>query len=165
MRKEKELLLNEIKEKIDASQSMVVASYAQLTPNLSWQLRDAVAKAGGHFEVVRKTVFAKAAEKVGIAFEMEQLKGHIGILFVNQSDVIPSTKALYQFSEANGKLVEMLFGQIDGKKTIAADLALLATLPGLDEMRANFLGLITAPMSQMLSVMEAAIVKNESVGE
>ncbi|MBI3900781.1 MAG: 50S ribosomal protein L10, partial [Chlamydiia bacterium] len=163
--KEKELLLNEIKEKIDSSKSMVVASYGQLTPNLSWQLRDALSKAGGHFEVVRKSVFAKAAERSGITLDFGQLKGHVGVLFINQSDAVASTKALYKFSEANGKIVEMLFGQIDGKETLAADLSLLATLPGMDEMRAIFLGLITAPMSQMLSVLEAAIGKNESVGE
>jgi len=159
MRKEKQLLLNEIKEKIDASTAMIVTRYEKLTPNTSWQLREQLAKSGSLFEVVRKQVFMKAAELAGVSIDEALLKGHVGVVFVNQPDAMPSTKTIYKFSEENGQIFEVLCGQIEGKIVPGADLEVLSKLPGLDEMRAMLLGLFTSPMSQLLVVFEAVMAE------
>ena len=163
MRKEKQLLLNEIKEKIDGSTAMIITRYEKLTPNTSWQLRDLLAKTGGHYEVVRKQVFMKAAEKSGIAIDETMLEGHVGIVFINQPDAMPSTKTIYKFSEENGKILGVICGQIEGKLVPGAELEMLSKLPGIDEMRATLLGLFTSPMSQMLAVLEAVMAEPLSI--
>lgn len=165
MRKEKELLLNEIKEKIDTSAAMIVTRYDRLPPNASWELRDALAKQGGLFEVVRKKMFVKAAERAGLQVDEGLLKGHVGIVFVNQPDALGAAKALLKFSKDNDKIVEVLYGQIDGKVVAGADVEILAQLPGIDEMRASLLALMTAPMSQLLSVFEAVMREPLSILE
>lgn len=159
MRREKELLLNEIKSKIDASSAMIVTQYHRLAPNVSWQLRDRLAKSGSLFEVVRKRVFIKAAQKAGLEIDQTQLKGHVGVVFINQEDAMPATKSVYKFSEENGDIFDVLFGQIEGKRVPSADLAILSKLPGIQEMRASLLGLFVSPMSHMLAVLEAAMAK------
>jgi hypothetical protein len=40
MRKEKELLLKEVQDKIQTSTGMIIASYDKLEPNTSWRLRE-----------------------------------------------------------------------------------------------------------------------------
>ena len=87
MRKEKPLLLDEIKQKIDAATGFIVTRYDRLAPNISWELRDSLAKQASFFEVVRKRVFIKAAELSGIQVDEALLKGHVGIVFANQTDV------------------------------------------------------------------------------
>lgn len=163
MRAEKQLLLNEIKEKIDASSGLIITRYNRLAPNVSWQLRDQLAKSGSLFEVVRKKVFLKAAEMAGLQIDEKLLQGHVGIVFVNAQDAMPSTKLIYKFSEDNGEIFEVLCGQIEGKMVPAADLAVLSKLPGINEMRATLLGLFTSPMSHMLSVLEAVMAGPLSV--
>ncbi len=163
MRKEKELLLNEIKDKIDASTAMIITRYEKLEPNTSWQLRDLLGKQASLFEVVRKRVFLKAAEKAGVKIDEALLTGHIGIVFVNQPDAMASAKTVIKFSEENANLLKVICGQIDGKMMPGAEVEALSKLPGMDEMRAIMLGLFTSPMSQMLSVMEAAIAGPLSV--
>lgn len=163
MRKEKELLLNEIREKINDSMTMIVTRYEKLPPNVSWQFRDQLAKSGSFFEVVRKQVFLKAAEQAGIPLVEASLKGHIGVIFVRQADIMPSTKLICKFSEENGQIFELLCGQIEGKMVPGADLEILSKLPGIDEMRATLLGLFTSPMSQMLAVLEAVMAEPLSV--
>jgi len=163
MRQEKELLLNEIKTKIDASTAMIITRYDRLAPNASWQLRDQLAKSGSLFEVVKKRVFVKAAEKAGMKIDESLLKGHVGVVFINQPDAMPSTKLIYKFSEENGQIFEVLFGQIEGKIMPASDLAMLSKLPGINEMRASLLGLFESPMSQMLAVLEAVIAEPLSI--
>lgn len=165
MRKEKTLLLNEIKEKIDSSTAMIITRYDKLEPNTSWQLRDILAKQGGLFEVVRKRVFVKAAEQAGIKVDETQLGGHIGIIFVRQPDVMQSAKAVLKFSEENANLLQLICGQIEGKLVPGTEIEELSRLPGLDDMRAILLGLFTSPMSQMLSVLEAVIAEPLSVIE
>ena len=165
MRKEKELLLNEIKDKIDASTAMIVASYDKLEPNKSWQLRELLNKSGSLFEVVRKRVFVKAAEKAGVKIDASLLSGHIGVVFVNQPDAMAPAKVVFKFSQENGKIIRVLCGQIEGKMMPGAEVEMLSQLPGMDEMRAIMIGLFTSPMSQMLSVLEAFIADRSSVIE
>lgn len=157
MRDEKQLLLNEIKEKIDGSTSMIVAQYKKLPPNGSWALRHQLAKSGSLFEVVRKRVFVKAAEMSGVKLDESALPGHIGIVFVNQPDAIEPAKALMKFSDENGQSIDVLCGHIEGKIVPGAEIVMLSKLPGINEMRAGFIALLVGPMSHTLSVIEAAI--------
>ncbi len=161
MRDEKQLLLNEIKEKIDASKSLIVARYEKLPPNSAWDLRGRLAKKKCLFEVVRKRVFLKAAAASGVSFDEAMLTGHIGIAFIEGDDPIGLTKDLLKFSEENGQSIQVLCGQIEGKFVPGSDLEILSKLPSLDEMRANFLALLVSPMAQMLSVVDAAIEAGE----
>lgn len=165
MRKEKNLLLNEIKQKINASAAMIVTRYDRLEPNTSWQFRDLLAKSGSLFEVVRKRIFLKAAEQAGMAIDKSLLKGHVGIVFINQPDAMTPAKAVYKFSEENGQILEVLCGQIEGKIISGTDIETLSKLPGMDEMRATLLALLTSPMSQMLSVLEAVMTEPLSILE
>jgi len=165
MRKEKHLFLDEIKQKIDASTAMIVTRYDRLEPNVSWQFREELAKSGSFFEVVRKRVFLKAAEKSGVQIDAALLKGHIGVVFVSQPDAMVPAKAVFKFSKENTDILEVVCGQIEGKIMPGAEVKMLSELPGKDDMRATLLGLFTSPMSQMLSVMEAAIAGPLSVME
>jgi len=157
MRDEKQLLLNEIKEKIDGSDALIVAKYEKLKPNQSWVLRDQLAKTGGLFEVVRKRVFLKAAELSGIKIDESLLAGHVGVVFVKGTDAMASAKALLKFSQENSDVLQVLCGQIEGKLIPGSEVVYLSKLPGINELRAQFIALLVSPMAQMLSVVEAKI--------
>ncbi len=157
MRKEKPLLLDEIKDKIDASKAMIVTSYDKLEPNTSWEFRDLLVKQGSQFEVVKKRLLMKAADASGIKLDASLLKGHIGVVFVEKEDAMPPAKALFKFSKENGDLLRVICAQMDGKMMPGSELETLSKLPGIDEMRATLLALFVSPMSHMLSVVEAYI--------
>lgn len=157
MRPEKQLLLDEIKQKIDASSAMIVARYDKLEPNLSWDFRDRLAKSGCLFEIVRKRIFVKAAALSGIQVDETALEGHIGVVFVNQPDAMAPAKLLFKFSEENGGILSVVCGQIEGKMMPGKEVEALSKLPGMDELRAQLLSLFVSPMSQMLSVLEAVM--------
>ncbi len=162
MRKEKPLLLEGIKELIDASKAMIITRYSKLEPNVSWQFRDMIAKKGSTFEVVPKRVFIKAATLSGVKLDESLIQGHVGVCFVNQTDAMGSAKAMFEFSEANGKIFEVLCGSIEGKIVPGAELEMLSKLPGIDEMRAIMIALFTSPMSQLLFCLEAKGNQNPS---
>ncbi len=165
MRAEKQLLLDEIKQKIDSSTAMIIARYDRLPPNLSWEFRDQLAKSGSLFEVVRKRVFVKAAEMSGIKIDESQLSGHIGIVFVQQSDAIPSAKVLIKFSESNQNILQVVSGRIEGVMYAGADVEMLSRLPDINGMRSELIGLFISPMSLMLSVLDAVMSEPLSILE
>ncbi len=162
MRAEKTLLLDEIREKIDSSTALIVASYDRLPPNLSWELRDKLAKSGASFEVVRKRVFLKAAEKSGVKLDESLLKGHIGVVFVQQPDAMPSAKLVCNFPQGSQRILEVVCGKIDGIMYGGSDVETLSKLPAIDEMRSQFIALLISPMTQTLAVFEAVMAESLS---
>lgn len=156
MRPEKQFLLDEIQDKIQDSKSILVAKYNSIEPNLSWKFRTELSKAGGALKVVKKRIFQKAAEKCGITLSVDDLDGNIGIIFA-ANDPLETTKAVFKFTKDHEGMMEILLGHIEGKIYSAQDVKALSELPSLDEMRAQFLGLLEAPMSQTLSVMQSLL--------
>ena len=156
MKEEKQFLLDEIKEKIDSSKAIVVTSYSGFKANSNAKFRDLIAETGGDFEVVRKRVFLKAAQEAGIEFTREELEGHLAVVFAKE-DPIQTTKALFKFSKDNAGVFEVRAGHFEGKKIGPADVKEISQLPSMDEMRAQFVGLLQAPMSQTLGVMRSLL--------
>lgn len=156
MRPEKQLLLDEIRDKIDSSKAFVFTRYERLDPNLSANFRQKLGRVGGSFEVVRKRVFLKAAEAAGLRLDSNLLQGHIGVVFA-EADPVQATKALFQFSKENDNLIQILGGQFEGQSCSAKDVEQISQLPSQQEMRAQFLATLEAPLGQTLAVMEALL--------
>jgi len=157
MRPEKKLLLNEIKEKIETSPAMIVAKYDKVAPNLSWDFRESLRKSGSEFEIVKRRIFLKAASQCDLGLEeLSETKGHFGILFLGENTV-DGTKALYTFAKESGSLFEVLVGRYEEKLYSPSDVKELSKLPSMDQMRAQFIATLEAPMSQTLSVMESLL--------
>ncbi len=156
MRPEKQLLLDEIKDKITGSKALVLASYKRLEPNAAAAFRINLAKTGGSLEVVKKRVLMKAAKDAGITLDPGILQGHIAVVFADQ-DPIQTTKTVYQFSKENEEVLEVIGGRFEGSLCSAQDVEQISKLPSKDEMRAQFLGTLEAPLSQTLAVLEALL--------
>jgi large subunit ribosomal protein L10 len=156
MRPEKQLLLDEIKDKIAGSQAIVLASYKRLEPNAASAFRINLAKTGGSLEVVKKRVLIKAAETAGVALDPALLQGHIAVVFANQ-DPIETTKAVFQFRRENEEVLEVIGGRFEGSLCSAMDIEQISKLPSKDEMRSQFLGTLEAPLSQTLAVIDSLL--------
>jgi large subunit ribosomal protein L10 len=154
MREEKQFLLDEIKEKIDNSKGFIIASYKGLTANKVRQFRDIVSEAEGEFEVVRKRVFLKALEKSGIPFKGEKMEGHVGVIFAKK-DAAALTKVAVKYSDDNEKALAVLGGKIEEDVYSGEEMLAISSLPGLQDLRAAFLGTIEAPMRDMVSIFGA----------
>ncbi len=111
-------------------------------------------------------MFLKAAEKAGIKIDETLLKGHIGVVFVNQPDAMAPAKAVFKFSEENANILQVLGGQIEGKFVPGAEVEMLSKLPGIGRNESYHCSdLFVSPMSQMLSVMDAVMAGPLSVIE
>lgn len=156
MRDEKKLLLDELTDKIESSAGFIMTSYQGLTAALARQFRDHLSEVNGEFEIVRKRVFLKALEKKGTPVKDIKLEGHIGIMFA-EKEALPLVKAVVKFSEANNDMFTLVGGVIENVMCDGKEITELSKLPSLQELRAQFVGLLQAPMAQTVGTMQAQL--------
>jgi large subunit ribosomal protein L10 len=156
MRPEKQLLLDDIKGKIEGSQAFILTRYQKMNPNMASDFRNSLAKTGGDFEIMRKRILMKAAKAAGIQFEPSQLKGHIGLIFAVQ-DPILTTKAVFKFKQENEDVLEIMGGRFEGRLYSGKDVEQLSKLPAKPEMQAQLLGVFEAVPAQTLGVIDALL--------
>src|SRR5262249_35545059 len=130
--------------------------YLGLNANKANDFRREVLKLGGDVSMMRKRVLIKAAEAEGIPLDVDTLPGHIGLVYAKH-DPIEMTKFVFKFSQENDKAVQVVGGRFDGIIYRAADVEMLSKLPGKNEMRAELLSVLEAPLSQTLAVMDALV--------
>ena len=156
MIEEKQLLLDELKGSIHPEVGFILTSYSGISANDFAQFREDIAQAGGNFHAMKKRVFMKASEELDLGYELSELEGHVGLI-VSDESFVATTKALYNFKKSNAKKIKVLGGHFEGKKCSTEEFEQVSKLPTLDEMRAQFVGLLEAPMTQTLGVLQALL--------
>ncbi|HRD56084.1 MAG TPA: 50S ribosomal protein L10 [Parachlamydiaceae bacterium] len=156
MRQEKQLFLDEIKGQIENSKTFLIMRNLGIGANLANSFRTDLAKFGGYVEIVPKRTMVKAAKEAGVDLNVDDLKGHIGLIFAGQ-DPLETLKGAFKFKQDNNKLIEIIGGQFEGKLHTAEQMEALSKLPNLDGMRSMMLSVLEAPLSNVLSVMNALV--------
>jgi large subunit ribosomal protein L10 len=156
MRKEKQYLLDELKEQLNKFSSFVLINYSNINANKISAFRRDVRKMKGGVEFVKKRILVKAAGSLGHELDLKTLPGHIGVV-LGDKDALELTKFVFQFRKENDKKVNVVGGFLEGVILSGEQVEELSKLPSKDEMRAQLLATFEAPMSQTLSVMEALI--------
>lgn len=157
MSAEKQALLDEVKTKIDLEEGFILASYDKLSANKMAELRDSLVKIGGDMFVVKKRVFAKAAAEIkeDLTYSLEELEGHV-FLAMAKGNFPAMAKEIFK-AKKETKSINILGGYFEETKCSSAEVEELSNLPSMEEMRAQILGLLEAPMSQTLATVESLL--------
>ena len=89
------------------------------------------------------------------AQKLAQLKTQIALVF-GYEDEISSAKILHQFALENPNL-KILGGYFEKKIREGDEIITLAQLPTRDELLANFVGTLSAPVSNFINVLDGNI--------
>ena len=156
MRSEKQLLLDDIEEKLDSNDSFIVTRYENFNSGLTSEFRGTINSIGGDFEIMKKRLLYKALTKRGLEISFDKFQGHIGVIF-SGDDSIVTAKSVVTFNKNSAGTLEIVTGKFDNKFIDANQILALSKLPEKNELRAQFLGLLEAPMSQTLATMDALL--------
>lgn len=141
---EKAPVVQAIREKIEASQSLVLADYRGLDVAEVTELRVKLREAGVEFKVLKNTLTKRAAAEVGLEGLNPYLEGPTAIAF-GMSDAVAPAKVLSEFAKTH-KDLEIKAGVIDGKVIDMAGVKALADLPSKEVLLAQVLGGMQTPM-------------------
>ena len=153
MRPEKQYLVEEVSTHLAKSDYVYLANYERITVDEIAELRASLAEHDAEFHVVKNTIFNVAAQAKELPDVSEHLTGPTAII-IGGNNPSGVAKALGKFFKAKEK-VELKVGILDNKTLDAAQIEALAKLPGLESLRAQFLGLLTQPGTGLVRVLNA----------
>lgn len=158
-RPEKVAVVEEVREKLSASDAALFTEYRGLTVRDLAELRAAMRNAGGEYRVYKNTLVRRAARELDLDLDAE-LVGPTAIAFVGQKpdgtpgDPVMVAKALSTFAKAHPHLV-IKGGLLDTTVLDAAGAQALATVAPREELLARFAGGLAAPMRNMAALLQA----------
>ena len=159
-RQMKEAKVAEIKEKLEKSQSVILASYQGLTVEEDTQLRKNLREAGVEYKVYKNTLVTLAAKELGLEAISEYLEGPVSIAFGYEDATAPA-RVLHTFAKDHKKL-ELKAGMVEGTLYNKEEVEKLATIPSKEVLIAKLLGSFKAPLSNVAYLLNAIKEKKES---
>lgn len=160
-RKRKEELLAQYKAWFGDSQAAFVVEYRGLTMSMVDGLRAKMREVGGEFHVVKNTLAKMALNDLGLNVPEGLFENPVAVGFAF-GDVAGVAKALV---DAKLEALTIKGGFMGDELLEAAQIKQLAALPSLDVLRAQLLGVISAPASKLVRTLAepargmAAVVK------
>ncbi len=156
---QKEQLVNELAEKLQKAQSVVMFDYRGLTVAEVTELRAQMRKAGNEYVIVKNSMVERACDKIGIdASVKEMLKGPSAFA-IGYEDAVSPAKVLKD-TVKKLKKCEIKGGIVNGKVSDAAAIDALAELPPKEVLIARMLGSMMSPISGLAIVLDQIAKKN-----
>jgi len=149
----KEATIEELRAKLAAAKNLFFTNYSGLTVQQISKLRTELRKDGNTYAVVKNTLFSRAAGEELAAILESVLAGPTGIVFAGDDPVAPA-KALKTFADDN-KSLAIKAAYVDGKIVDAAAFSALASMPSKPQLQAQVLGMLAAPLRNLVGVLAA----------
>ena len=144
--------VEEMKKNFSSNESVMIAQYQGLNVNELDELRKRLREKGILFKITKNRITKIALE--GSKFKkLENLfSGPTAVAF--SEDAIRSAKILTKFAKNNSNL-KIIGGIMEEEPLSVEDVEKIATLPTLDEARANIVGILTASAQKIISILLA----------
>jgi large subunit ribosomal protein L10 len=156
-KEDKERVVAELTEKLRTSDTLIVADYRGLTMPQIDALRGQLIEHGAKLTVVKNTLTRRAAEAAGADALLALLEGPSAIAFIEaDGDAVAVAKALAD-SARDTKVLEIRGGVMQGRSISASDIEELSKLPPFDVLRGQVLGVIIAPLTNLLALVNAPL--------
>ncbi|MCY6957350.1 50S ribosomal protein L10 [Clostridium brassicae] len=156
----KQAKVQEIKEKMEKAEAVVLADYQGLTVEEDTQLRKNFREAGVEYKIYKNTLVALAAKELGIEGLEQYLKGPVSIA-MSYDDATAPARILNDFAKDHKKL-ELKAGLVQGTVYDETKIKEVASIPPKEVLIAKLLGSLKAPMSNFVYLLNAIKEKNES---
>ena len=132
--------------------SVFVTHYQGLTVNQIDELRSEMRKHGIMFKITKNRITKLALGESKFKKLENLFTGPTAVAF--SEDAIMSAKILTKFAKKNSHL-KIIGGIMEEEPLSLEDVAKIATLPTLNEARAQIVGILTAPAQKIISILLA----------
>ena len=128
--KEKQLVIDEIKDRVQNAKTIVLFDYRGITDSEAKELRIKLRESNSDYKVYKNTLMNRAFNDLGINLD-ESLVGPSA--FAYSSDQIAPIKVLSDFAKNHPALI-LKVGIVDGEKADHAKLSQYASLPSREQL-------------------------------
>jgi len=148
----KKIYIEEMKKNFSSNSAVMITQYQGLNVNELDALRKELREKGIMFKITKNRITKLAIKNTPVK-DLE--KFYIGpTATALSSDPIVTAKILTKFAKSHNKL-KIVAGFMDGKVLDQNEVAVIATLPTLDEARAKIVGILSTPAQKIVSILLA----------
>ena len=151
-KEKKKTYIEEMKSFFKKKETVLVTQYQGLTVKQIDELRSEMRKHGILFKITKNRITKIALEGSKFQKIENSFTGPTAVAF--SDDAITSAKILTKFAKKNANL-KIIGGIMEEEPLSVAEVEKIATLPTLDEARANIVGILTSPAQQIMSILLA----------
>jgi large subunit ribosomal protein L10 len=157
LKSDKERIVGELTERLQATDTLIVADYRGLTMKEVDALRGELLQHGARFTVVKNSLTRRAAEAAGADAVLTLLDGPTAIAFLEtDGDPVAVAKALAETARTT-KVLAVRGGLLEGRTMTAEEVEELAKLPPFDVLRGQVLGAVAAPLYAIVGLFAAPL--------
>ena len=151
----KQQVVNEIKEKFQRAEAVVLVDYRGLNVAEVTELRKRFREAGADYKVYKNTLMTRALTELGMEELIPYLTGPNAVALGYDDPVVPA-KIISEFAKDHEKL-EIKAGMISRKVIGAEGIKSLASLPSKEVLVAQVLGGLNALITGFVNVLQGNI--------
>jgi large subunit ribosomal protein L10 len=160
---QKQVIVNEIKEKLEKATSAVLVDARGLTVAQDTELRKQLREAGADYKVYKNTMMNFAVQGT----QFEGLKDYFdgpSAIAICYDDPTVAAGIISKFKK-NAKVLEFKAGVIEGTCYDAKGMAAVADIPSIEVLLSKLLGSFKSPMSSFARVIQAIADKDNEPAE
>ena len=157
-KEQKKVYIDEMSKQFENSKAVMVTHYQGLTMPQIDELRSKMRDHGIIFKITKNRITKLALEKTRCKDLADLFTGPTAVAF--GEDAIISARILSKFAKDNENL-KLIGGIMENEVLDQAGVQNVATLPTLDEARANIVGILNAPASKLVSIL---LARSEKMG-
>ena len=151
-KEKKKTYIKEMKDNFNKASSVFVTHYQGLTVKQIDELKSEMRKNGILFKVTKNRITKLALEGTKYKKLENLFSGPTAVIF--SDDAISSAKILTKFSKNNSNL-KIIGGLMENEPLTLEEVAKIATLPTLNEARAQIISILRTPAQKIMSILLA----------
>jgi large subunit ribosomal protein L10 len=155
-RNEKAAVVSDVAAQAAKSQTLALAEYRGLTVEALNKLRVTARAQGVYLHVLKNTLARRAVAGTSFEAATDAMVGPL--IYGFSEDAVAAAKVIADFAKTNDKLV-LRAGSYNGNVLDAGAVKALASIPSRDELIAQLLGVMQAPVSGFARLLAAVAAK------
>jgi large subunit ribosomal protein L10 len=159
-KQQKQLIIDEIKGKLENAAAAVVIDYMGITVAEADAMRKTLREANVDYTVYKNTLIKRAIEGTDFAPLAEVLDGP-SALAISTEDATAPARTLNKIIK-DFKKMEFKAGVVEGTYYDKAGIEAVAEIPSRDELIAKFMGSIQSPVSKFVRTLAAIAEEKEA---
>jgi large subunit ribosomal protein L10 len=144
-------LAKEFQDKIANAQSLVFVQFKKLTVKETMALRRSLRAEGVGYTVIKKTLMKRVLAERGVQGDQPVLDGEVAIAY--GVDALAPARSVYAYAKGNKEKVAIVGGVFEEKYMDAVAMLAIATIPPLQVLYGQFVGLVQSPVRSFVSVL------------
>ena len=156
---QKVAILERLNDALKNSQSAVFVNFHGLSVSDESEMRSALKEQGVSYFVAKKTLVKRALSESGFTGEVPPLDGELAVAYGD--DAVAPAREVYAFTKKYKDALSILGGVFEGEVKDKVSMEAIATIPSLQTLYGQFVGLLNSPLSGFVVVLNQIAEKKE----